>query len=198
VDVNGTVTLSFQPDAAVPADDPAIQFITGGRTASFTIPAGSTQATFPGPDIGLQTGTVAGTITLTTTLQSGGTPVVCNCALTRTILIPRSVPVITRVTAARSGNGFTVTVIGFSTSRELTQATFQFSGGTNLQTPSATVPLGATGAAWYQSSASVPFGSQFLLTVPFTIQGDQNAVTNVSVTIANASGTSTAVSAPVN
>src|ERR1022692_2758077 len=57
-EITGQVTLAFQPDASLasPADDPSIQFSTGGRTASFTIPANSTA---PVP-FSLQTGTVAG------------------------------------------------------------------------------------------------------------------------------------------
>ncbi len=194
--ISGTVTLSFASDAAVPADDPAIQFSTGGRTAAFTIPAGSTQAAFSVTDLAIQTGTVSGAITLTTALQSGTTPVTCNCALTRTIRIAKSAPVISSVGAARVANGLNITIIGFSTTRELTQVTFQFVGN-NLQTTSFTVPLTSSFTTWYQSPQSAQFGSQFLLTEPFTIQGDPNAVTSVSVTLANAQGTSQPVTATV-
>ena len=66
VEVTGTMTLTFAPNAANNADDPAIQFSTGGRSVPFTIPAGQTQAVFRVPEIAIQTGTTAGTITLTT------------------------------------------------------------------------------------------------------------------------------------
>ena len=51
VDVTGTLTLTFAPNAANNADDPAIQFSTGGRTVPFTIPAGQTQAVFRVPEV---------------------------------------------------------------------------------------------------------------------------------------------------
>jgi uncharacterized repeat protein (TIGR01451 family) len=74
-DVTGTLTLSFSPDAAIPADDPAIQFASGGRQAAFTIAANALQARFSGNaaegPIGFQTGTVAGTLGFIGALQTG-------------------------------------------------------------------------------------------------------------------------------
>ncbi|HUS08511.1 MAG TPA: Ig domain-containing protein, partial [Bryobacteraceae bacterium] len=115
VDVTGVVTAAFAPNATVSADDPAIQFSTGGRTATFTIPAGATQAVFRAPDIAIQTGTVAGTITLTTTLQAGNNPVSCACQLTKTVVVARSAPVINSVRVTAVSGGFNVAVIGYST-----------------------------------------------------------------------------------
>src|SRR5262249_29079869 len=65
-EVTGEVTLTFISNAVIPVDDPAIQFSTGGRTVTFTIPANSTEARFasasdPAP-LAFQTGTVAGTL----------------------------------------------------------------------------------------------------------------------------------------
>jgi hypothetical protein len=197
VAVTGTVTLTFTPNAAVNSDDPAIQFSTGGRTANFNVPAGSTQAAFATPDLAIQTGTVAGTITLTTTLQAGGNPVTCGCPLTKTVQVARSVPVISSVRIVAVNGGFNVVVIGFSTTREITTATFHFtpSSGNTLQTTDVTMPVGTAFTTWYQSSASNPFGSQFLLTQPFNVQGISGAVGTVSVTLTNTQGASQAVSA---
>jgi hypothetical protein len=58
LDITGHATLTFAPDSA--ADDPAVQFTSGGRSADFQIPAGSTQAVFGSSTLGVQTGTVAG------------------------------------------------------------------------------------------------------------------------------------------
>jgi hypothetical protein len=197
VAVTGTVTLTFAPNATVNSDDPAIQFSTGGRTATFNVPAGSTQAVFTTPDLAIQTGTVAGTITLTTALQAGGNPVTCGCPLTKTVQVARSVPVISSVRIAAVTGGFNVVVIGFSTTREITSATFHFtpSSGNTLQTTDVTMPVGTAFTTWYQSSASNAFGSQFLLTQPFNVQGVSGAVGTVSVTLTNTQGTSQAVSA---
>ena len=65
-DITGTLNLDFTP--AVPnGDDPAVQFSTGGRSVSFIFPANVNQtfAEFSDPNVAVQTGTVAGLITLT-------------------------------------------------------------------------------------------------------------------------------------
>lgn len=200
-DITGEVTLTFQPDAALtyPADDPSIQFSTGGRTfpvppANFTIPASKTTPV----DFSLQTGTVAGTITLTVTWQAGGATLAVPAALTQTIQIAPSAPVITQVTATTTSSGFQVQVTGYSTTREATQANVQFTAasGQSLQTTSVTVSLTDAASAWFQSSASDAYGSQFILTMPFTVtNGGASAIASVSVQLVNTQGTSNSMSA---
>lgn len=193
-DISGTLTLTFAPNTANNADDPFILFSTGGRVAPFTIRAGETQAVFNVPNVAIQTGTTAGTITVTTALTSAGNPVSCNCDLTRTLVIPRGVPVITNVRLQRSGASFTVTVTGFSPSREVSQGTFRFAGS-NLQTTELAVPLGPAFTSWFTSTPSQQFGSQFTLTLPFNTQGDASTVTSVTVILTNTAGNSQPVSA---
>ena len=60
VSVVVTLTLTFTPDSG--ADDPTVVFSTGGRTTRITVPAGSLNGL---TDVGVQTGTVAGVITIT-------------------------------------------------------------------------------------------------------------------------------------
>ena len=62
-----TLTLTFTPDSG--ADDPTVVFSSGGRTARITVPAGSTNGA---TDVGVQTGTVAGVITITAQMQASG------------------------------------------------------------------------------------------------------------------------------
>ena len=75
VAISGTLTLSVT--GTLPADQ-AVQFLTGGSTVSFTIPANQTSAVFgaQGTQLGLQTGTVASTITITPSFvtQAGNVP----------------------------------------------------------------------------------------------------------------------------
>src|SRR4029450_11473734 len=73
--ISGQLTLGFTPNADVPSDDPAIQFSTGARIVNFSFAANSTRAVFANnaTSIAFQTGTVAGTIQLGVTAQSGGT-----------------------------------------------------------------------------------------------------------------------------
>lgn len=186
--IDGEIDLTFTPNAAVSADDPAVQFSTGGRRATFTIPANSTQAVFSMGQLQLQTGTVAGTISLTAKMQSGGADITPSPPPTMAARLDRLAPQISQVKVTRNGSGFSVAITGLSTSREMTQATFVFSGA-NVQSTVA-VDLNAAFTAWYQQAASASFGSQFTLTQPFTVQGDASTVTSVSVTLTNAQGAS--------
>jgi large repetitive protein len=197
--LSGKMTLSFTANAVNPSDDPAIQFSSGGRVVSFTIPANSTEALFPGntAEAAFQTGTVAGTIKLEVILQVGGKEVTPSPDPNRTVTVNRGAPTITSVTVgSKSGSAFEVIVVGFSTPRSLDQATFHFSPreGKILQTPTVSLQVGATATPWYQSETSNRFGSQFRFVVPFTIQGDLNSIGSVSVTLTNAEGASKAAS----
>jgi hypothetical protein len=69
-DVSGTLTLAFKASGGN-VDDPMVQFATGGRSVSFTIPANSTQAQFAGKaNAVISGGTLAGAMTLTATVTS--------------------------------------------------------------------------------------------------------------------------------
>jgi hypothetical protein len=192
--MTGRATLVFAPESG--PDDPAIQFTTGGRAADFRVPAGSTQAVFGVPSLGIQTGTVAGAITVTLRLQAGGVDITPTPAPAQTMRIARGAPVIVSASLTRTATGFDLLVTGYATSREVNSATVRYTpaSGVTLSTSEAAVPLSTVFAAWYQSSSSAPYGSQFLLRIPFSVQGTANPVTSVSVSLTNAQGTS----APVN
>ncbi len=191
-DVTGTMTLSFSPISGIPQNSYDAKFATGGMTAQFTIPAGSTSANVP-----VSFGTVAGTITITTTTSLSSTPIVS------TIPVGSTVPVITGVTPgpANSG-GFTVKVTGRSTPRNMTSAVFHFTSptGTTLASADITVPLTSAFTTWYASSASIPFGSTFAMTVQFSFTapvGETVPYTTVTVTLTNSVGAS-GTTAPVS
>jgi hypothetical protein len=146
----------------------------------------------------LQTGSVAGTITLTVKLEAGGADVTPNPAPTKTVKISRAAPVIRTLKLVPGGTtGFEVWITGYSPSRELTQAVVSFTGasGSNLQTTSVTVPMSTPASQWFQDPSSQQYGSQFTIVQPFTVTGTASAVTSVSVTLSNSLGTSAAVSA---
>jgi hypothetical protein len=190
LDITGEIALSFQPDAVVPAVDPAMQFSSGGTTTGFTIPANSTTAV----SIALQTGTVSGTITITFTLAVGGVNLP---GFQSTITIPRSSPVIQSVKLVRTSAGLEVHVAGFSPSRDLTEADLNFTAapGATLQTTTVTENLASAATAWYQSAGSTQYGSQLMLVLPFIAsQGSLDAVGSVSVVLKNAKGSSPATS----
>jgi hypothetical protein len=87
-------------------------------------------------------------------------------------------------------------IVGVTVPRQLTQAVFVFtsSPGVLLRTSTVTVDLSAVFSQWFQSAASQPFGSQFKLTIPFTLQtGSRTSLAGVGVTLVNSVGSSTAV-----
>jgi hypothetical protein len=197
VDVVVTLTLAFVPDSG--PDDPAIQFSGGGRTARITIPAGALNGA---TDVGVQTGSVAGLIAVTAQMQASGQDVTPSPAPPSTIRIAAAAPVIApgTLTAVRNSTGFTVTLTGYVTDREMTQAIFQFTAaaGSNLQTTTLTVPIDALFAPYFSGAGSTPFGSQFTYTQPFAVTGSTQAIASVTVTLANRIGQSAPATATLN
>ena len=192
VDVVVTLVLSLNPDV-----DPSVQFSSGGRTARIVIPAGALDGA---TDVGVQTGTVAGTIVITAQLQAMGLDVTPSPAPRRTIQVNPAAPVPVTVTATRNATGFNVVITGFVTSREITQVVYQFTGasGGNLQTTQLTVSVDPLFSQWFAGSQSAAFGSQFTLTQPFTVQGSTQAIVSVTVTMVNRVGSSTPVTVNLN
>jgi len=201
--ITGWITLSFAPNVVTPAASyPAVQFATGGQTVDFRIPANQTRATFSAAgaaisELAVQVGNVAGTITLTARLWVGDQDVTPTEAPSRVIQIDRLPPSITAdsVRVVRTGKGFEVQLTGFSTPRQVKEAEFQFTPASNadLRTLKLTVNVEKAFSDWYRDAASAAFGSAFQYTQPFTIEGDVNAVTAVSVTLKNDKGSSQAV-----
>lgn len=203
--LTGVLTLTFNSD--VFSNDPAVQFATGGRTVNFTIPANTTKAVFPqnSTQIKLQTGTVAGTITLT---PSFATDAGINLTPTNppalNLVVPQSAPRLLNVeVSAKASNTFTLLARGYATSRSVTQMDFQVTptAGENVTTTKITLNVEPNFLAWFQGTQSQAYGSLFTATVSFTLQGDVTNVTSlvdtvqsVSVTLTNRQGTSGAQS----
>jgi hypothetical protein len=203
--LSGTLTLAFNSD--VFANDPAVQFSTGGRTIPFTIPANSRQAVFPNgaSQMRIQTGTVAGTITLTPSFSTttGGIDMTPQNPPSLNLTVAQSAPkLLSVVISTRTANSFTLLVTGYATGRSITQMDFTFSptSGERVSTSKITLAVEPTFLAWYQGTGSAQFGSLFTATVPFTLAGDIvntttftnviDTIQSVAVTIANRQGTS--------
>jgi hypothetical protein len=190
-DIAGQVSLAFAP-TITGANDASIQFNTGGTTASYTIPAGQTTA-FTSSPVSFQTGTLAGTITVSATALAYTQP---QTVSPQNVTIPTSVPVISSATTAVSGQNISVTVNGYSPTRDMTTAAFTFSatGNNQLQTSSFTVQVGNAFAAWFKDPTINNYGSQFSYTQTFGVTGDPTAVVLKSVTLTNSQGASAAFS----
>jgi len=195
VDVVVTLTLTFAPDTG--GDDPSIVFSTGGRTARITVPAGSVSGS---SDAGVQTGTVAGVITIVAQMQAAGLDVTPSPAPRQTIRINPAAPVMVTVSSTRPGTGFTVTINGYVTDREITQANFTFTAvaGSNVQPTLLTLAVDTLFTAYFGGTGATPFGSQFTYTQSFTVTGNPQAIATMTVTLVNKIGNSTAVTINLN
>lgn len=191
-DITGQLLLTFSPDTG-PADE-TIQFASGGATETFTIPTGSTTAIASAP-LALQTGTVSGTLTVSLRLQAGGVDITPSPAPSVSTQIAAAAPVITNLQSSVSGNTLNIVVTGYATSRDMMQAVFAFSAaaGQSLQSTasSITIDVSTLFDQWFASTSSAQFGTEFIFTQPFSIQGSAGSVMPVSVTLVNRIGQTT-------
>jgi hypothetical protein len=194
-ELRGRLALRFTPDPGLNVDDPSVRFVTGSRTVDFTIPADSTEAVFTAPQFALQTGSVAGVIDLGVTLMAGNLDVTPSTNASKSIRIDRTAPTITSVRLNPIAGGFEVVITGFSTTREVTSATFTFTPatGSRLESSQVTVQTNAAARQWFSDTRSNEFGGQFAFTQPFTLTNA--TLSDVSVTLTNGQGTSQPASA---
>jgi hypothetical protein len=192
IDIQGTMTLTVSPLTQGGPTDPAVQFSTGGVTYNFTIPAGSTTT----PDIQIQTGTLGATITVDLSLQINDveitpapSPVV--------ILVPTAAPVITSASLARNGNTLTVTIVGYSSTRDMSTAAFDFTAaaGSSISNPEINVDVSSEFTTWYANSSSVAFGSEFSYQQVFNLNNEATTIGSVTVELTNSKGESNQVTA---
>jgi len=202
--LTGTLTLSFvadSSDANTPSgyEDPNMVFVSTGTTSiPFTIPQGATTATL-GNSGAIQQGTVAGTITVTmTSLLAGSADVLPQPAPAQSVTVPLLAPVIDTGSVEilnLSSTGFDVELNGFSTSRDLQDASFVFTAASgsvlNGQT-SFQVSYSSVAPSYFGGSAGLKNGGNFGLSVHFTYNGDTSVISggSVSVTLSNSVGTS--------
>ncbi len=209
-DVTGDVELGFSSNAAIPLDDPAIQFASGGRQTTFVIPANALQARFegnstPGP-VGFQAGTVSGALSISGTLQAGTvqTTISPSSSVASSLTIPRQAPLIQNVETTTQ-NGFGVVINLWSTMREVTQMSLTFSttsevtlncgsvSGCSVSGPTMTLDVRSLFDAWFSSDTK--FGSLTTLHLPFSISGTVHGT--VAVKLGNSMGLSKPASFPL-
>ncbi len=220
-DLAGVVLLRFE--TRVFSNDPAIQWSTGGREAIFRIPAGQTAAVFAGGTTNaFQTGTVAGGITASARLfldtqeledaflLGGGIQAAAQIAVDVSPAelpevrfdVLEAAPVLQRAVLGSTGQGrFSVQVTGYSTVRAVSSLSFEFAGvgSANLTNPSVSVDATESFYTYYGGNQSSSFGSQFTVTVDFTLDsGVYEDIRSVSVTASNSLGESNAVSLTLN
>jgi hypothetical protein len=182
--VRGQINLQVTPetsgiDPVVDSSDPLLAFANGQRTASFTIPAGSTRVNVPL----VSTGTVASRVTVSLSkLEASGAPV-AQTPSSKQFRLPPAAPSLTSAcfdrTNTENGIQLNVRVAGFSNTRELTRAQVTVPGlqiiRPNLRVPPAfvfdssdTVTVDVNGLAFgfFSAPANIRTGGAFSLTIP--------------------------------
>ncbi|MBM3739489.1 MAG: choice-of-anchor D domain-containing protein [Acidobacteria bacterium] len=190
--LSGTVTLTFNSD--VFSNDPAVQFATGGRTVTYTIPANTTRAIFANNanQVRIQTGSVAGTITLTPSIATtdGGINLTPATPPAANLTVAAGAPRILSVAlGAKTANTLTILVSGYATSRNITQIQLNFTPATGetVSTTQVTLPVEGAFLGYYNGQASAGFGSLFTASIPLTLAGDLKTVTQLSDTVQSVS-----------
>ena len=194
-DVTGVLRVGFASNAVIEADDPAIQFATGGREVSFTIPANTTEARFVSNaqvGVGFQPGTVAGTLTFNGSIHSGS----AGAEFSTTRTIARQPPLF-RTVRTSTGGEFAAFITVISTTREISRLTIFFNTTPPVK-PSCGEIVNCTVSgntlgfdvkplfdAWFTEHPAM--GGISTLRLPLAIQGAVRGT--VGVTLRNSAGT---------
>ena len=175
----GTLTLDFQP-LATGATDPAIQLGVVGRSLTFPIAPGNTQAQFGDLNaVAFQTGTTAGTLTFTATIGSATDQ--------KTVTIPAAPVTIIAAAGVRSASSIEVDLTGYDNTRTTGQVVYTFYDASgNAVTPGITVDDTANFAAYFATST---VGGNFLLRAVFPVSGDDSRIVSFGAQMTNAAGT---------
>jgi hypothetical protein len=189
---SGTVTLSFLSAVAGAADDPAVTFADGTRTAAFTVAEGASIGQFAaGPSVAFGTGTTAGTLNFALTLGSSATQA--------SIAIPPALIGIDAAVAARNvacdpGLVYCTTtnvqlqVNGWDNTRTVSKIVFSFfnSSGNAISPGNITVSAGQAFQQYFDGS---DMAGVFGLSAFFPVTGDADDVVTALVQLTNSVGT---------
>jgi hypothetical protein len=206
--VTVTITLGFTDSSSNPASsNGSICFLntsasdtTNSSTCptmdQFTIPANTNGAISPRL---FSAGSVEGTVVVTIKLSTGTTDITPPTLTPQSVAIAPTVPQIQSVSMNTSGtDSLQVVVVGFSSTREISAATFHFTAvaGQTLTTPDVTISSIPEFAQWFTNPDSAQYGSAFTYTQNFTLNKDADVVSGVSVVLQNSQGSSTSQSSP--
>ncbi|MBM3745163.1 MAG: choice-of-anchor D domain-containing protein [Acidobacteria bacterium] len=178
---SGEARISFEPALPHLPDDPAIGFSAGAsRRAAFAVAAGQDIGLFNQlQEIGLQTGTTAGRITITALLGEHREQAILD-------IRPLTV-VIDSLKATRGSFNLEVSVSGFDNTRSVGQVAFSFFDTAGQILAPGRIAIDAAGEfrRYFESSS---LGGVFALRAGFPVTGEVSAVAAVEVEITNSAG----------
>ena len=184
----GTLTLSFQPAGMLP-DDPAIMFTANStRIMSVQVSPGDTAVQFQAGNATqctFQTGTTAGTITLTLNLDvSGVTKTVSSTIVPALVSLDLS-------TAVAATDSILLSLSGFDNTHAASALAFTFKNASGKVIPPGLIQsnVASAFANYYQTNPLV--GGTFKLQATFPVTGDITQVATVEVGFTNPAGVTT-------
>jgi hypothetical protein len=189
--IQGDIVLTSEADTGslennVNRDDPRVRFSNGQRVVPFTIPAGARQISTQV----VSTGTVASsTVIKLVNVRIAGVPVY-TLPSPRQFRVARTAPVITNACFTPAAGGVNVVVTGYSSTRQITNASVVLTAASGAPERSMTVDVSGSAYDYFASDEAVRNGGGFTLTLPFTVEGGE--LGSASLELTNASG-STAV-----
>lgn len=186
VSESGTLTMVFQSSVAGVTDDPAIEFLSGApRLAGVSVTPGATTATIGGQSsIAFQTGTTAGTITFTLTMENGAQQ-------QTSLTIPPLAVVFESENAVRELNAISVSFDGFDNTYSASQMTFTFYDVNGNALPQGVIQVNAS-ADFQQYFSTTQAGGSFSLLATFPVTGSTLEIGYVTAQITNSLGSTTA------
>jgi hypothetical protein len=116
-----------------------------------------------------------------------------------TTVIAPDAPQMTAVDASLTGNTMVVRVTGYAVNRSVSDVIFGF----DVQTTSGTTRINAPRSVatdfstWYQNPQSAVYGSAYVFSQSFTVQGDASTIRSVVVTLSNSLGSSVSANTTV-
>jgi hypothetical protein len=191
----GTLTLSFQPAGSLP-DDPAIMFMANSsRTVSVEVSPGDTAVQFQAGNATqctFQTGTTAGTITLTLNLTVSGVTTSTSSTIAPALI---SLDLSTAVAATDS---ILLSLSGFDNTHAASALAFTFFDTTGKAIPPGLIQSNVANAfaSYYQANPQA--GGTFNLQATFPVTGDITQVATVQVKFTNPAGVTTTSLLPVD
>ena len=189
--IQGEIVLTSEADTGsfdnpVNRPDPRVRFSNGLRVVPFTIQPGSRQVA---TQI-VSTGTVAGQTTVKlANVRSAGVPIY-SLPSPRQFKVQRSAPVITDACYAPVTGGLNVVVTGYSTTRQLNNATVTLTEASGGSQRTMTIDVSGSAYDYFSTDEAVRNGGAFMLTMPFGLEGGD--ITGASLELTNANGSVTA------
>ncbi len=182
---SGNVRLDFTGPG-----DPAIAFISpAARAVAFHIEEGQDTATFSGePYIEFQSGTTAGTITLTATLDPDTER---EQVQTATIPLAAARAALDPIRSARASGEITISVPGYDNTRTASAVSFTFFDSSHNVLGSGAIAANVA-QPFADYFANPPAGGMFVLRARFPVAGDATVIDSVEVSLTNSAGSASA------